>query len=580
MPVVDVTIFNSSADEPGGTDLIIQATGAAATGQASAPSAQQQSNNVSAIVSGASALGRAQPTLTGVGTQVFPKIAFPRIANRAYTEDNAVGAAERALLALGDVCTLGMFANGAWDRGDTGYLTRKEVIQDLLARNPNLTIFDYTNCMEASDGGSMAAIIDAGQGPGGTDWWVWKRANLYPSDPINNRVTTYASAVGASYWVNLTSFTTPQGGLRYPQIYGNSRLEAMYDPVLSAGDVPAGPGGYNIFMDNAFIRARSSNSDINGNDINDNARSNYLPGQTPPHDAEGVAAWTAWRQGELDYVAHMKGAYNEMLALVNSADWSREVSSYAAFRDFPVEWDQVFDGGWVEQLVGGTFPLSRVYSDGTVNPVAFGSFRTAYFSYVYCMEHLTGPRIALCDCHIDMEQAGYEPVDVNRSPVRNDRIYPAYPDSGPFNLCRWAMGMALLHDGYIQIAGSESHGQYGHSPQFDEYGTVSQGVTGLSPHWLGEAVDPPQLAPWSGTIWRRRFQNGVIYLNESLFNNALLSCVDTTPGTGEVLTGTVKKISGVQDPVHNDGSTLVAGGPGDPTYYYIDPIDCWILQYV
>jgi len=60
MARADVSVYNVAADEPGGTDVIIQLTGAQAIGSPNAPSAFQQSNSVTVDLTGAAA--NAQPS--------------------------------------------------------------------------------------------------------------------------------------------------------------------------------------------------------------------------------------------------------------------------------------------------------------------------------------------------------------------------------------------------------------------------------------------------------------------------------------------------------------------------------------
>ena len=64
VPRADVSIYNVSADEPAGDDLTVEITGAQAAGGSSAPSANQQSNNVSVDVTGTGAIAAAGSSAT------------------------------------------------------------------------------------------------------------------------------------------------------------------------------------------------------------------------------------------------------------------------------------------------------------------------------------------------------------------------------------------------------------------------------------------------------------------------------------------------------------------------------------
>ena len=110
MPRADVTIFNVSADEPGGTDVIVQLTGAAALAKATAVTAASQANDT--IV-----------TLTG-GT--------------AAADEIAEGAAKLDVLVLNlnpDIVPTTSVPGGMMSGPDT--------VAALKALNPDLQIFDY-----------------------------------------------------------------------------------------------------------------------------------------------------------------------------------------------------------------------------------------------------------------------------------------------------------------------------------------------------------------------------------------------------------------------------------------------------
>ena len=84
---------------------------------------------------------------------------------------------------------------------------------------------------------------------------------------------------------------------------------------------------------------------------------------------------------------------------------------------------------------------------------------------------------------------------------------------------------------------------------------MNTATTGLFPKWLGNAVDGQQRDPIQGTnIYRRRFDNGIAILNiDDDEDDAATTVVLATIG---IAAGDYKRITGVQDSVFNDGSTV------------------------
>lgn len=62
--------------------------------------------------------------------------------------------------------------------------------------------------------------------------------------------------------------------------------------------------------------------------------------------------------------------------------------------------------------------------------------------------------------------------------------------------------------------------------------------------YLGPAIDPPQTARWQGTVYRRRFAYGEVFLNSKI-------------GTAGTINfgGTRRFIQGTQAPAVNKGGT-------------------------
>jgi hypothetical protein len=78
-----------------------------------------------------------------------------------------------------------------------------------------------------------------------------------------------------------------------------------------------------------------------------------------------------------------------------------------------------------------------------------------------------------------------------------------------YKTLRCGVAAALMQDGYVFVTGGSLDSDYAKSPPnyYDEYNAL-----------LGEPIDPPQIVPFSSTIWRRRFQNGIVLMNSSVVN--------------------------------------------------------------
>jgi Hypothetical glycosyl hydrolase family 15 len=100
-----------------------------------------------------------------------------------------------------------------------------------------------------------------------------------------------------------------------------------------------------------------------------------------------------------------------------------------------------------------------------------------------------------------------------------------------YRFFRYAYTSCLLDDGYFSFT-DESKG-YSSVPWFDEY-----------EYNLGNALSGPPNDVWADGIWRRDFQNGVVFVNPTNWTRK----VNVEPG--------LRRLSGKQDPVVNDGSAV------------------------
>ena len=508
-------------------------------------------------------------------TTGFPRLAAIRINSRAYAEDNATGDFERSRIALADVCVLGLIADSSrWDGGNPDYLQRDEIYDDLMTKNPDLYMFDYTDVMEKSEessGNFLQDALDGGVGPGGSDWWAYK--DVDDGFDITNRVSTF----GTSYNTNLTTFVTPDGnGNRYPEVYAISRQIEFLDKSTTRG---TGKGGINIFNDVMRLSPKSSNTDFDGDGVKDDARKHFDPTDSEHmavNDGDAVAVAAAWRAGLAAYLNKLKDdnlSNGGLLVMGETPGWSRQYGGTDPNNapTLPAEYINLLHGGHLNQQMRGTsFSLTGVLSDGKKDPdTNFGSWQLAFNSYTYCLDNMLTPAgldapLVINDFHVLLS-----PYPLSNSPQGN-AIETSDPQTGTaFNAFRWALSTTLQGNGYLNISG-EPGSNFHNTPIFDEYGLINTGTTGLSAKWLGNAIDAPQLLPKQGdNIYARKFDNGIAIVNTDKD--------ETNPATTVVLAtiginaGDYKRITGVQDSGFNDGSTVNGN-------FSLEPIDGILLE--
>lgn len=567
MATHDVQIFNVSADEPGGTDVTAQIAGAQAASTASAVSAQQASNNIDVNVFGATASGGAgQPTVQGTITENLPN--YPLVGSiiydREWVEDNANGVNWRAEMAKLDVLVIGLFPKGVWDNASPPGLSRQEGYNDLIARNGQIYLFDYTSVMEASISQAVQAeLIDwinattafSGGVPGD-----WSANNFWARDAGGNIINTFKADPNVLN-VNITQFPdlTDAQGRQYPQRYGDYILEYMFDPVNTNKN--GGPGSVGIFHDVMDQRTKTSNYDGNADGSADgDPQGNW----NDPTDPDGVETARQWRQGHRNYEDHLRINYPGMYSFGN---WTLHLNgAFGVERydstDMSVlpfihnEYYQVCNGAYIENNTKGDFPESGLKADGTTG--GSGNWQRVYNRYVQCMLSTAAPNLAMMDWAAELTpHLGPNPSGFN-------------PTGGPFHVLRWGLGTCLMDNGVFHPHFSQS--TFRTIAFIDELGITNTGTTGLSKGWLGRPLDDPQRAPRQGSnIWIREFENGLVVLNtgNNILGSVTVVQISNIPGGA----GTFKRINGLQAPAVNDNSVVNAN-------FSLNQADALILQRV
>ena len=110
-------------------------------------------------------------------------------------------------------------------------------------------------------------------------------------------------------------------------------------------------------------------------------------------------------------------------------------------------------------------------------------------------------------------------------------IFHIYAAPTDYAAMRYGLASSMLEDGYFALwatSGSEA------APWYDEYSAA-----------IGTPSEPPPTTAASNGIWLRRYTNGLVLVNPSTTSSATINV-----GAG------YKRISGVQDPVVNNGATV------------------------
>ena len=286
MPRADVTIFNVSADEPGGTDVIVQLTGAEAAAQASAVTAASQSNDTIVTLTGAGAVAEAG-LVTGFGQGTPGTLGFPRVSGGfignawAVGYAGAVGDYQREGAAKNDILFLNLNPDIVpRTTVPGGMMSGPDIVAALKALNPDVQIFDYHIIQEVgnsagswNEAGSASNKLHNESGPPGAEifWDTHSEAQLgFPSLSdlqSDDRGPYAATGLPVNDWwarkangekkatfqgsnsppaTNITDFVVPDAnGQFYPDwradfIEGPLRV----DPYVSPNSILAGMVGY------------------------------------------------------------------------------------------------------------------------------------------------------------------------------------------------------------------------------------------------------------------------------------------------------------------------------------------------
>lgn len=582
MPRSDITIFNVT-----GTDAIASPLGASVEAQASSPSAQQQSNSITVDLVGADVQALAGTSSIAAG-ELFPKTAAPRIGRKDYGDNDGSNGGGVVVQNPTEVYNMASMdfstVNVQPSRGTLFQNQLQQFMDDARAQNPDHKIYQYFILQETGDNlsGDRHDLIVANLGPPGqlintNETPSWPDSSYYARDETGELEEVFPGNVA----VNLTDYVIPdsQGRIFGPQWVDDLFGASYYDPFSNPPD-----GYYNDVMD---YRPRENKLNYSGlglhspfNDVRDNARADWNAG--PGDRGHDVAA--AYRDGQRQGVQRIKNNYPGILVGGNTTTWPQEsrstqprsVLNELGDPELYTEYQGLLHHGWAEgQSVPkrndwngttqqGRFGFCGMYSDGTLQ--LFGDPRMAMNNYLYTMRAMLPPK------HV-MNQWIFTTPNDNRDPT----LGVAGVTTSIMALIRFALCQTLMDDGMMGLSHTTNESvNYNITPIIDEYGFHNPS-TGLSPKWLGRAIDAPlserewalnDRDPWfnaGAELYKREFENGLAIVR---FDKPSGSPGDTITGDwnipvtegvvpdGELESGVWREFQGVQDPVANQGRII------------------------
>jgi hypothetical protein len=340
--------------------------------------------------------------------------------------------------------------------GESRGYTLDTVAKNVKKINPNTRMFVYV-LGESLQIPSNIVWTDYYNKVNSSSWWLYSKGF--------SGTKVLADFGNEFYIVNISSQSKKDSaGLTAGQWYADwvYKTYASTNPTLDG-----------IYTDNVFWKPRRD-GDWNGDGVTDSQS-----------DAK-VQGW--FRQGYRQYVDRLKTKMPGKMMMANVADWGDKPAVLT-------EYDQVFNGGVLENIIGETYSIEG----------RSGGWAGMMERYRKTMAAFAAPKLGI------FQQQG----------IVTD-----------YQAMRYGLASCLLDDGYYAFS-DVTHHHYG-VPWFDEYDSK-----------LGPATSKPQTVAWQSGVYRRDFKNGI----------ALVNPRGNGPRT-VTLEGDFIKLKGSQAPSVNDGSTV------------------------
>ena len=387
------------------------------------------------------------PRIAGIDIAITPNPGDPRYDDPAY----------QAQLATQSVIILGMFPGIA-----PGGHSMQSVVQGIKNNNPNALVFLYVNenqMRPESTWDTVRAQVNTNK------WYVYDGKGTASSDIVTSGLP----------FINNTPFSAKFSGSDSVTYLTNYFYTNYYQNI---------PNSDGFFMDNMFVSPTVSADWENTGTVLQN---------TDPRAASDL------RSGYKEYVTQIRSLMpTTTFQIGNIGDWTAIKASNGNLaepgqHDIPADYQNLVDGGVLEQFIGGTSAIE-----------SWAGWTAVWNAYHKTMAAVRAPKLVIFNQHGD-------PTD-----------YQAF---------RYGLATCLMDDGYYSFT-DQSKGYQGVIP-FDEY-TAN----------LGTAISAPPAGPWQNGIWRRDYQNGIALVNPK--GNGVQTVT---------LEANFLKLKGTQDPSVNNGAT-------------------------
>lgn len=430
-----------------------KATGTAAGVAATAASsrATKRATATAAGIATASAVGSTPAAFRG-----------PKIAALDYRVSGA-GSFDVATHQKYDISIIGMLRNQAAPGG-----VGRTFVTNLRAVKPEQVILQYTihTQMYRSTAGEFPLYQEISD--------ILERDNSWARDAITGRLTkTYSVKDYPGWEVNISEDVPPNAAGFRP----TEEIASFFHTYILSGLYPVGLNG--AFHDNVWTAPGSTTSgqtvDSTGALLPAGKAGDYnLDGG---NDSLGLVSSPLrnnppapnFRKGHVRSVNRLRALQPGALVMANADADNVNDANYGTSALATAELTGLYDYAFLEGVNGKSY--------------SYESYRNIFADTLrrYTTSHNNVRRAAVLNTYVD-----------TTTQTLSRRLQHA----------RYGLGISLLGDGY--------------------HCCVDQG-TGLSPFWfdeinpalanIGTAIDPMPTVAWSGGVWRRRYQNGVVLVN-------------------------------------------------------------------
>jgi len=466
--------------------------------------------------------GAANGSTSGSGTNVAAGDNFPRLGlistegPQKYARSFQTFAAKFHMVIIG-----GSFER--WEE-NVGY-SKESVIQGIKSQsNVSTRVFQYVelNSLYNSSNADNEGFRIFSNQVKAMKWWLYpSMANGAPiSDPQSPQ--RWLVNMGPDVPVD------PATGLA-PYEWAAKYVDDLFHLGRYPGTSVA-PSLDGFFLDNVLIDPSCGNADFTDADWT-------RKGTAQSHDASSTYA--AVMAGEKSFYSYLNTAWPQSLQLGNAGTtFGEALTGYYT------------DATLTRQILAGASALSGVMQGGDFEHAIGKTFSIEYYGgalamqawYRTAMGNFGGAKLMLFS-QGNVQSNGSDPLtfDSSRKPATYS---PAWQGM------RYGIAAALMNNGYY-FADSGAYDEETDAKRrwFDEYDNAGAGVGYLGQPVRGAAGNA-QTGAWKKGVWKREFQNGVVFWNPKGNGTRTVNVSELVSPAGH--TG-LKHIVGTQDPTVNNG---------------------------